>query len=199
MPVPARREIRIRAQAQTQSRPSAEPDSGPRLCPVSWQASLGINKCKTSTPWAQNCYRHRGGYLVRPSVDFDIDIDSDSDTRRDVVRCLTRLATRLSKLESQLELGLGFTRWSRQPKTKLYQTEANKENERLETAPTVAAPANLFGTAKLSLAWLQVVTVWGRSSALGNLRVSREQKKKQLQNTCNFISFRLPAPNSRRI
>lgn len=119
------------------------------------------------------------------------------------VRCdVARLATRLSKLESQLELGLGFTRWSRQPKTKLYQTEANKENERperLETAPTVAAPANLFGTAKLSLAWLQVVTVWGRSSALGNLRVSREQKKKQLQNTCNFISFRLPAPNSRRI
>lgn len=121
MPVPARREIRIRAQAQTQSRPNADPDSGPRLCPVSWQASLGINKCKTSTPWAQNCYRHRGGYLVRPSVDFDIDIDSDSDTRRDAVRCgavpcsSTRLATRFSKLESQLELGLGFTRWSRQP------------------------------------------------------------------------------------
>lgn len=87
MPVPARREIRIRAQAQTQSRPNADPDSGPRLCPVSWQASLGINKCKTSTPWAQNCYRHRGGYLVRPSVDFDIDIDSDSDTRREAMRC----------------------------------------------------------------------------------------------------------------
>lgn len=79
------------------------------------------------------------------------------------------------------------------------QRERETETERLETAPTVAAPANLFGTAKLSPAWLQVVTVWCRSSALGNLRVSREQKKTQLQNTCNFISFRLPAPNSRRI
>lgn len=66
--------------------------------------------------------------------------------------------------------------------------QRERETKRLETAPTVAAPANLFGTAKLS----PVVTVWSRSSTLGNLRVSREQ------NTCNFISFRLPAPNSRR-
>lgn len=119
------------------------------------------------------------------------------------VRCgSTRLATRLSKLVSQLELGLGFTRWSRQPKRNCSKRKRTKrprdrETKRLETAPTVAAPANLFGTAKLSLAWLQVVTVWGRS-ALGNLLVSREQKK-MLQNTCNFISFRLPAPNSGRI
>lgn len=143
---------------------------------------------------------------MRPSVDFDIDIDSDSDTRRDVVRCgaVRCGSTRDSPLEIGIAIGAGIGIHSvvTPAQTKLYQTEANKENERperLETAPTVAAPANLFGTAKLSLAWLQVVTVWGRSSALGNLRVSREQKKKQLQNTCNFISFRLPAPNSRRI
>lgn len=110
MPVPARREIRIRAQAQTPSRPSAEPDSGPRLCPVSWQASLGINKCKTSTPWAQNCYRHRGGYLVRPSVDFDIDIDSDSDTRRDAMWCgaVRCGSTRDSPLEIGIAIGAGI-------------------------------------------------------------------------------------------
>lgn len=77
-------------------RPRPRPKS-PRLRPVSCQVSLGINKCKTSTPWAQNCYRHRGGYLVRPSVDFDIDIDSDSDTRRNAVRCdVARLDSRLA-------------------------------------------------------------------------------------------------------
>lgn len=143
---------------------------------------------------------------MRPSVDFDIDIDSDSDTRRDAMWCgaVRCGSTRDSPLEIGIAIGAGIGIYSvvTPAQTKLYQTEANKENERparLETAPTVAAPANLFGTAKLSLAWLQVVTVWGRSSSLGNLRVSREQKKKQLQNTCNFISFRLPAPNSRRI
>lgn len=144
---------------------------------------------------------------MRPSVDFDIDIDSDSDsdTRRDAVRCdVARLDSRL-EIGIAIGAGIGIHSVVTPAKTKLYQTEANKEAERqrdqetkrLETAPTVAAPANLFGTAKLSLAWLQVVTVWGRS-ALGNLRVSREQQMK-LQNTCNFISFRLPAPNSRRI
>lgn len=85
---------RFESEPKPRPRPSPEPDSAPRLCPVSWQASLGINKCKTSTPWAQNCYRHRGGYLVRPSVDFDIDIDSDSDTRCDVARLDSRLASR---------------------------------------------------------------------------------------------------------
>lgn len=123
----------------------------------------------------------------------------------DAMRCgAVPDSTRDSPLEIGIAIGAGIGIHSvvTPAQTKLYQTEANKENERperLETAPTVAAPANLFGTAKLSLARLQVVTVWGRISALGNLRVSREQKKKQLQNTCNFISLRLPAPNSRRI
>lgn len=127
----------------------------------------------------------------------------------DAMRCgaMWLDSTRDSPLEIGIAIGavIGIHSVVTPAKTKLYQTEANKEAERqrdqetkrLETAPTVAAPANLFGTAKLSLAWLQVVTVWGRS-ALGNLRVSREQQMK-LQNTCNFISFRLPAPNSRRI
>lgn len=82
-------------------RPRPRPKS-PRLCPVSCQVSLGINKCKTSTPWAQNCYRHRGGYLVRPSVDFDIDIDSDSDTRRNAVRC------DVARLDSPFEIGIAI-------------------------------------------------------------------------------------------
>lgn len=125
---------RFESEPKPRPRPSPEPDSGPRLCPVSWQASLGINKCKTSTPWAQNCYRHRGGYLVRPSVDFDIDIDSDSDTRRDAVRCgaMWLDSTRNSPLEIGIAIGAGIGIHSvvTPAQTKLYQTEANKENER---------------------------------------------------------------------